>query len=88
MGIFMSSKKPDINPNNFIPETLIINSTIIRLPEQIVRVTKSLCKIIISNKISSGFLIKLFRGEDEFFCLMTNEHTITKHLIEKKENID
>ena len=83
----MSSKKPDINPNNLIPETLIINSTIIRIPEQIARVTKSLCKIIVSNKISTGFLIKLFRGEDDFFCLMTNEHTITKHLIEKKEKI-
>ena len=38
--------------------------------------------------MSSGFLIHLFKGRKEFYCLMTNEHVITKEMIEKKIIID
>ena len=37
--------------------------------------------------MSSGFLIKLFKGDEDFFCLMTNEHVITKDIIKNKEKI-
>ena len=58
------------------------------LDSSITQTSRSLCKIIISQKeISSGFLIQLFKGEKKFYCLMTNEHVITKEII-KHKNID
>ena len=59
------------------------------LDESIAKTSKSLCKIIVSpNKMSSGFLIQLFKGEKKFYCLITNEHVITKEMIEKKITVD
>ena len=58
------------------------------LDESIIRASKSVCKIIIPPKeMSSGFLIQLFKGQKEFYCLMTNEHVITKKMIEQKIKI-
>ena len=34
-----------------------------------------------------NFLIKFFKGEEDFFCLITNNHVITKDLIEQKITI-
>ena len=48
---------------------------------------KSICKISKLNETSFGFLIKFFKKEKDFYCLMTNEHTITKEMIKKKEKI-
>ena len=53
-------------------------------PPAVFNPSKSICKIVIPTKTSSGFFIKFFKGEEDFFCLMTNEHMITKQLIEKK----
>ena len=39
------------------------------------------------NHLSSGFLIKLFRGVEDFFCLITNEHVITKDMIKQRKTI-
>ena len=55
--------------------------------DSIVPATKSLCKIITNYKIASGFLIKLFKGEEDFYCLISNEHIITKNMIKNKEKI-
>ena len=55
--------------------------------KQILQVSKSVCKIMDDNMISSGFLIKFFKGDKEFFCLMTNEHSITKEKINQKKKI-
>ena len=49
---------------------------------------KSICKIIYKNNYGSGFLIKIFKGEQELLFLMTNEHVITKEMIESKAPID
>ena len=68
-------------------EAIIYNSPLIQIPDTVITVTKSLCKILARNKVSSGFLIKLFKGDEDFFCLMTNEHVITKDLIKNKEKI-
>ena len=38
--------------------------------------------------MSSGFLIQLFKQEKKFYCLMTNEHVITKEMIKQKITID
>ena len=59
------------------------------LDQSIKQTSKSLCKITISSgKMSSGFLIQLFKGRKEFYCLMTNEHVITKEMINQKIKID
>ena len=52
------------------------------------KVIKSVCKIINENKISTGFLIKLYKDEKELNCIMTNEHVITKEMIELNKIID
>ena len=54
---------------------------------------KSVCKILykISDneyKKGTGFFIKLYKEEKELYCLLSNEHVITKELIEFKAIID
>ena len=68
-------------------ESIINTSPIIPIPDTVITSTKSLCKILAGNQVSSGFLIKLFKGDQDFFCLMTNEHIITKDIIKNKEKI-
>ena len=68
-------------------EAIINNNPIILIPDKVITATKSLCKIFIGNQASSGFLIKLFKVDEDFFCLMTNEHVITKDIIKNKEKI-
>ena len=63
-----------------------INERII--PKNIFQVSRSVCKIMTpNNSLGSGFLIKFLKGEENFFCLISPEHIITKKLIEQKEKI-
>ena len=55
---------------------------------EMITASKSICKISTSYKISSGFFIKFFKQDKDFFCLMTNEHVITKEMIEKRQIIN
>ena len=81
-----SSDSKDIEKKK---EVIISPEGFYSLDPSITQTSKSLCKIIISSgKMSSGFLIQLFKGRKEFYCLMTNEHVITKEMIEKKIIID
>lgn len=52
-------------------------------------VYKSICKIIIhypqGDKVSSGFFIKLFKGDAPFYGLMTNAKFLNKDIIEENE---
>ncbi len=48
---------------------------------------KSVCKIKTVESQSSGFLIKLQKRNEDFFCLMTNEHVVTKSMIENENTI-
>jgi V8-like Glu-specific endopeptidase len=50
-------------------------------------VCKSICKIISSTKSGTGFLIKLYKGNEEFYCLMTNEHVIDKEMVKSNDKI-
>ena len=52
------------------------------------KVIKSVCKIIYENKVGTGFLIKLYKDEKELNCLMSNQHVITKEMIELNKIID
>ena len=62
-----------------INENLMINSKIFKLVDKcLYKIIKSICKIITSKSVGSGFLIKLYKGYNEFYCLMTNEHLIEK----------
>ena len=52
------------------------------------KVIKSVCKIVYENKVGTGFLIKLYKDEKELNCIMSNEHVITKEMIELNKIID
>ena len=54
----------------------------------LIKVARSVCMIISPFKSGSGFLIKFFKGKKDFYCLMTNEHVVTKKMIENKNKID
>ena len=75
------------NYGDIINENLIINSKIEKINECLYKVCKSICKIKASSIRGSGFLIKLYKGNSPLFCLMTNEHVITKDMIESKITI-
>ena len=49
--------------------------------------SKSLCFIQTPNTSGSGFLIKLFKGTQDFFCLMTCEHVIKKEMVNQRKTI-
>ena len=49
---------------------------------------ESVCKIIAKESTGTGFLIKLYKDEEELFCLLANEHLINKDMIKSKEIID
>ena len=58
------------------------------IPEGITSISKSIVKINYKDKMSKGFLIKLFKDDKEFFCLMTGgEKIISKAMINQKEEI-
>ena len=50
-------------------------------------VSNSLCKIETSKYEGNGFFIKINKNEKNYFYLMSNEHIISKKIIEKKETI-
>ena len=55
--------------------------------DPIIETVKSICKIKTLEYSGSGFFIKLEKREEDFLCLMTNEHIITKKMIEEKATI-
>ena len=72
-------------------DQLIIEGSEMRSLAVLIDVAKSICKIKYinkNNKIMSGtgFFIKIERKDDNdpLFCLMSNEHVISKEVIESK----
>ena len=59
-----------------------------KVDKNLINVFPSVCKIIFKNKIGSGFLLKLKKDNKDLFCLMTNEHVITKEMIDNNETIN
>ena len=72
---------------DIINEVKIKGSDFIQIDSYLYKVCKSICKIIISDKIGSGFLIKLYNGNKFIYCLMTNEYVINKEAIKSKKTI-
>ena len=64
------------------------NDKEIKKEEMMNKVSKSICKIITSKNAGLGFLIKLYKGNNSFYCLMTNENLIKREMIELKEKIE
>ena len=69
-------------------EELIMNSNIIQINNFIYDVCKSICKIIINSKVATGFLLKLYKRDEPFYCLMTNEHVITHDMVDNEEELE
>ena len=63
------------------------NSNMIPL-NTILNVGKSVCKIETGSLIGSGFFIKLTKGNEDLYCLMTNRHVITRKMIQLKQNLN
>ena len=64
-----------------------------KIQRQISNVSKSICKIEVETGrepiFGTGFLLHFWSSEtqDRFYCLMSNEHVITKDVIKNKNNI-
>ena len=87
MGICDSkneAKKTKLNPTN---EVMIGGKPPTILDPSIAYVSKSFCKIALPNGIASGFLIKLYKGDQDIFFLMTCEHVITREMIRQREKL-
>ena len=83
MGICDSDKN-----KNRINQVEISNSPFNKIKANIVIISPSICKIKYLNRKGTGFLIKLKKTNEEYiYFLMTNEHVITRDLVESKENI-
>ena len=78
--------------NNRINQKIVVGSKIEKIDTCLHNVCKSICKIIIpfSNSYikGTGFLIKLYKGDNPFFFLMSNEHIINKETIELNKKIE
>ena len=70
-------------------EDIITGSEIRSIDSCLFEVCHSICKILYPTekgiKKGTGFLIKLYKEDEPLFCLMTNDHVITKEVIEKKQ---
>ena len=69
-------------------EVLIKDKTIKEIDLNLNKVIKSVYKVKYNNIVGTGFLIKLNKDQKELNCLMTNEHVITKEMIESNEIIE
>ena len=58
-----------------------------KFPRDIQIISKSLCKISISNYINMGFLVKFPNKENNFFCLITDSNFITDEMINSNQQI-
>ena len=70
------------------PEILTPGSNMYTVNPYLYAVCRSICKISYPNGVGTGFFIKLFKNGKPLFLLMTNEHVITKNMIENKQTID
>ena len=94
MGVCETANKEEIIANqesnlDYTNQCYQPDSSLNPIDPSIVDALKSLCKIWIPsiNRVSSGFLIKFVKNQEYFFCLVTNEHVISKEMIEQQETI-
>ena len=67
------------------------SSPLEKIDSNISNVAKSICKIKIETpkgtKLDTGFLLRFYIDQEAFYCLISNEHVITKDIINNKNNI-
>ena len=68
-------------------ETMIDGQPIIEIDPCVANISKALCFIQTSSTSGTGFLIKLFKGTQDFFCLITCEHVITREMVNQRKSI-
>ena len=71
--------------SNFKAEEMKDNDS--KVPDFILSVSKSIVKLNIGSKTYSGFLIKLFIEETDFFCLLTVGECISSDMIERNDDV-
>ena len=80
--------------NNRIPECIIKFSPFEKLDNNVTNVSKSICKLKIENIlpngietiIGTGFLLNFWIDLDLFCCLISNEHVISRNIINNNNN--
>ena len=72
--------------SNIVNQTLTRNP-IMRFDTNLFDIYYSIFKIVTKTTSGTGFLVKLFKGGQVLFSLLTNEHIIKKEMIDKKEII-
>ncbi len=70
-----------------INEGKMQNSPLMEIDQE-VEVSRSVCKIISTFGLGTGFFIKIDLKNESYYYLMTNEHVVTREMIEKKEEIE
>ena len=66
---------------------ILENNSKIKLDSNIINTSKSVSRIRTKEKDGTGFLLKTFKDNIEFYCLITNEHIVTKNMIDTKQKI-
>ena len=74
----------NIEKNN---EENILISKMIKDDKDLDKILSAICKLVFQDIIDVGFLIKLKKGDKDFFCLLTNAHLINKDKIETNKQI-
>ena len=69
-------------------ETFFKEQPIIEIDPCIANISKSLCFIQTESTSGSGFLIKLFKGTQDFFCLITCEHVVKREMVIQRQTIN
>ena len=82
----------EINKNsNRVKECMLETSPLIKIDRNISNVSKSICKIKIETslgtKYGTGFLLRFYIDQESFYCLVSNEHVISKDIINNENNI-
>ena len=68
-------------------ENILNGKMPIKLDPCVVIVSKSLCFIQTPSTSGSGILIKLFKGTQNFYCLLTCEHVIKREMVNQRQTI-
>ena len=63
-------------------------SKITKVDTNLHKALDSICKIVYDGNSGTGFLIKLFKGENPLFCLMTCAHVITEDMIKDNKSVE
>ena len=83
-----NTNKVNQSITNNKPLTPIKQLGILELNKYLNKLCKSVCKIETQTKDKgTGFLMKLEKGNNPFYCLISNEHVIKEQMIKSKEYI-